>query len=40
MVNKTTSFKKGTGKKGNFMNGKLVAAPVKKPKVQPEPETN
>ena len=30
MVNKTTSFKKG--KKRNFMNGKLVAAPVKKPK--------
>ena len=32
MVNKTTSFKKGKGKKGNFMNGKPVAAPVKKPK--------
>jgi hypothetical protein len=30
MVNKTTGFKKGKGKKGNFMNGKLVAAPVKK----------
>ena len=32
MVNKTTGFKKGKGKKGNFMNGKLVAPPVKKPK--------
>ena len=32
MVNKTTSFKEGKGKKGNFMNGKLVAALVKKPK--------
>ena len=32
MVSDTTSFKKGKGKKGNFMNGKPVAAPVKKPK--------
>ena len=32
MVNKTTGFKKGRDKKGNFMNGKPVAAPVKKPK--------
>ena len=32
MVNKTTGFKKGKGKKGNFMNGKPVAAPVKKSK--------
>ena len=24
--------KKGKGKKGNFMNGKPVAAPMKKPK--------
>ena len=39
MVNKTTSFKKGKGKKGNFKNGKPVAAPVKKPKVEPKPET-
>jgi hypothetical protein len=39
MANKTTGFKKGKGKKGNFMNGKLVAAPVKKPKVEPKPET-
>ena len=30
MVNKTTGFKKG--KKGNFMNGKPVAALVRKPK--------
>src|SRR3989337_2265415 len=40
MVNKTTSFKKGKGKKGNFKkNGKAVAAPVKKPKARPKPET-
>ena len=41
MVNKTTSFKKkGKGKKGNFKkNGKQVAAPVNKPKVEPKPET-
>ena len=41
MVKKTTSFKKkGKGKKGNFKkNGKQVAAPVKKPKAEPKPET-
>ena len=41
IVNKTTSFKKkGKGKKGNFKkNGKQVAAPVKKPKARPKPET-
>jgi hypothetical protein len=41
MVNKTTSFKKkGKGKKENFKkNGKPVAAPVKKPKAGPKPET-
>jgi hypothetical protein len=40
MVNKTTSFKKGKGKKGNFKkNGKTVAALVKKPKAGPKPET-
>jgi hypothetical protein len=41
MVNKTTSFKKkGKGKKGNFKkNGKQVAAPVKRPKAGPKPET-
>ena len=41
MVNKTTSFKKkGKGKKENFKkNGKQVAAPVKKPKAGPKPET-
>ena len=40
MVKKTTSFKKGKGKKGNFKkNGKPVAAPVKKPKARPKPET-
>ena len=32
MVNKTIDFKKGKGKKGNFMNGKPVATQVKKPK--------
>ena len=40
MVNKTTSFKKRKGKKGNFKkNGKQVAAQVKKPKSGPKPET-
>ena len=39
MVSKTTSFKKGKGQKGNFMDGKLVAALVKEPKVEPKPET-
>lgn len=40
MVKKTTSFKKGKGKKGNFKkNGKAVAAPMKKPKAGPKPET-
>ena len=32
MVNKTTGFKKGKGKKGNFTNGKSIAAPVRIPK--------
>ena len=41
MVDKTTSFKKkGKGKKGNFKkNSKQVAAPGKKPKFGPKPET-
>ena len=41
MVNKTTSFKKkGKCKKGNFKkNSKQVAAPGKKPKSGPKPET-
>ena len=41
MVNKITSFKKkGKGKKGKLKkNGKQVAAPVKKPKAGPKPET-
>ena len=39
MVNKTTGFKKGKGKKGNFMDGKPVATLVKEPKVEPKPET-
>ena len=40
MVNKTTSFNKGKGKKGNFKkNGKTVAAPAKKPKAGPKPKT-
>ena len=43
MVNKTTSFKKGKGKK-NFKDGKGVAAPGKpaagkKPRNGPKPET-
>ena len=40
-VDKTTSFKKrGKGKKGNFKkNSKQVAAPGKKPKSVPKPET-
>jgi len=36
---KTTSFKKGKVNKGNFENGKLVVALVKKPKVGPKPKT-
>ena len=36
MVNKTTGFKKGKGKNENFLNGKPVAAPVKKP-MNPNP---
>jgi hypothetical protein len=40
MVNKTSSFEKGKGKKGNFKkNCKTVAAPAKKPKAGPKPET-
>ena len=40
MVTKTTNFKKGNGKKGNFKNnGRIVAAPMKKPKDGPKPET-
>ena len=40
MVNKTTSFKKSKGKKGNFKKGgKAVAPPMKKPKAGPKPET-
>ena len=41
MGNKTTSFKKkGKGKRGNFKkDDKQVAAPMKKPKAGPKPET-
>ena len=40
MVNKTTSFKKSKGKKGNFKkSGKAVVPPMKKPKAGPKPET-
>ena len=41
MVNKTTSFrKKDKGQKGKFKkNNKQVAAPMKKPKARPKPET-
>src|SRR3989337_1072850 len=36
MVNKTTSFKKAKGKKGNFKKGgKAVAPSVKKPRLDP-----
>ena len=39
MVNKTTKFKKGKGKKNFKKDGKGVATPVKKPKAGPKPET-
>jgi hypothetical protein len=40
MVKKTTSFKKGKGKKGKFKNnGKPIVAPLKKPKAGSKPET-
>ena len=40
MVDETTSFKKGKGKKGYFMkNGKQVATPMKKTKARPKPKT-
>ena len=39
MVSETTSLEKGKGKEGNFMDCKSVAAPVKKPKVEPKPKT-
>ena len=39
MVSKTTSFKKGKGRRDTSWNGKSVAALVKKPKVEPKPET-
>ena len=39
MISETTSLEKGKGKEGHFMDGKPVAAPVKKPKVEPKPKT-
>src|SRR6266480_6595686 len=40
MVKRTTSFKKAKGKKGDFKKGgKAVAAPMKKPKAGPKPDT-
>ena len=41
MIDKTTSFKKrAKGKKGNFkQNDKQVVTPAKKPKAEPNPET-
>ena len=40
MINKTTSFKKRKGKKGNFMqNGKQVFTSMKKPKARLKPKT-
>ena len=39
MVNKTTSLKKGKGKKNFKKNGKKIVAQEKKPKSGPKPET-
>ena len=39
MVCETTSFKEGKGKRDASWNGKSAAALVKKPKVEPKPET-
>ena len=39
MVCETASFKKGNGMKGYFIKRKPVAALVKRPKVEPKPET-
>ena len=40
MVTRPLVSKKGKGKRGNFKkNGKQVAAPMKKPKARPKPET-
>ena len=44
MINKTTKFKKGKGKRNFKKDGKVVAAPskqaaVKKPKSGPKPKT-
>ena len=39
MVCETASFKKGKGMKGYFIKRKPVTALVKRPKVEPEPET-
>ena len=39
MVGETTSFKKGKGKKGYFMKRQIAAALVKKPEIEPKPET-
>ena len=39
MFSETTSFEKGKGKKGYLMKRQSAAALVKKPKVEPKPET-
>ena len=39
MVSETTTLEKGKGKKGYVMKRQLAAALVKKPKVEPKPET-
>ena len=39
MVSKTTSFKKGKGKKGYFMKRQISCCSSEKPKVEPKPET-
>ena len=39
MVSKTTSFKKGKGKKGYFMRQQISCCSSEKPRVEPKPET-
>ena len=39
MFSETTSFKKGKARRDTSWNGNLAAALVKKPKVEPKPET-
>ena len=39
MVNETTSFKKGKGKKGYFMKQQISCCYSEETKVEPKPET-